>query len=81
MVVARRRGESWFLGGMTNWTSRTIKLPLKFLGSGQFEAKLYLDRSLDGENPNELRIDTRAVSRDDTLEVASSLRRRHCGRV
>lgn len=70
VVVARRRGDTWFLGGMTNWTSRTTKLPLKFLGDGRFAAKLYSDRTLDGEDPNELRIDTRAVSRDDTLDVA-----------
>jgi len=70
VVVARRSGDTWYLGGMTNWTSRTLKLPLKFLGSGQLAAKLYLDRSLDGENPNELRIETRDVSAADALNVS-----------
>jgi alpha-glucosidase len=70
VVVARRSGDTWYLGGMTNWTSRSLKLPLKFLGSGPFEAKLYLDRSSDGENPNELRIDSRQVSSGDSLDVS-----------
>ncbi len=69
VVVARRSGDSWYLGGMTNWTARTVEVPLKFLGAGKFEAKLYLDRSLDGEKPNELRIETRDVSAHDTLKI------------
>ncbi|MEX0611885.1 MAG: glycoside hydrolase family 97 protein [Pirellulales bacterium] len=70
IVVARRSGNSWYLGGITNWTSRELSLPLDFLGPGQFEASLYLDRSLDGTNPNELRQEKREVSAATTLDVS-----------
>jgi alpha-glucosidase len=70
MVVARRKGDTWYLGGITNWTGRSLKLPLSFLGGGRFVARLYLDRSLDGEKPNELKIETRDVSESDTLNVS-----------
>jgi alpha-glucosidase len=70
IVVARRSGSTWYLGGITNWTNRTFRLPLMFLGEGQFSAKLYLDRSLDGQNPNELRIETRAVTAAKPLDVS-----------
>jgi alpha-glucosidase len=69
VVVARRSGDTWYVGGMTNWTARTVELPLNFLGKGKFAAKLYADRSLDGENPNELRIEARDVSSKDNLKV------------
>ncbi len=62
VVVARRSGENWYVGGITNWTARTVSLPLGFLGAGKFEATLYQDVSEDGEKPNEVRIETRAVN-------------------
>ena len=62
VVVARRSGKTWYLGGMTNWTSRNLSLPLSFLGDGSFEANVNSDGSLDGENPNEIRQDKRRVT-------------------
>lgn len=70
IVVARRRGDTWYLGGMTNWSGRAVDLPLTFLGAGHFEAKLYLDRSPGGENPNELEIKTREISAEETINVS-----------
>ena len=32
VTIARRHGDEWYLGSMTNWTPRTIDLPLSFLG-------------------------------------------------
>jgi alpha-glucosidase len=70
IVLARRSGDAWYLGGVTNWTPRDLKLPLDFLGEGQFEAKLYGDVSLDGRNPNELREEKRDLSAGEELEIS-----------
>jgi len=70
VVVARRSGNKWYLGGITNWTGRAVKLPLTFLGAGEYTANLYLDHSLDGENPNELRIENRSVNSGQSLNVS-----------
>lgn len=32
LVVARRKGKTWYVGGMTNWTKRTLSIPLDFIG-------------------------------------------------
>lgn len=32
LVVARRKGKTWYVGGMTNWTKRTLSIPLDFMG-------------------------------------------------
>jgi alpha-glucosidase len=32
VVIARRRGADWYLGAMTDWTSRDFELDLGFLG-------------------------------------------------
>ena len=43
IVVARRQGGTWYLGGMTASQGREFALPLDFLGPGSYRAELYLD--------------------------------------
>mgnify|MGYP002779554012 FL=1 len=43
LVVARRRGEEWWIGALTDWTPRTLALPLDFLGGGAWEALVVED--------------------------------------
>jgi alpha-glucosidase len=69
VVVARRSGDNWYVGGITNWTRRDLSLPLDFLSDGQFEGSLYGDSSLDGRKPNELRRETRQLSAKTTLDI------------
>ena len=70
VVVARRSGDTWYVGGITNWTPRELHLPLDFLGKGRFEAKLYLDATGDSKDPNELREERRDVSATETLNAS-----------
>ncbi len=48
IVVARRKGKRWFVGGMTGDQPYAYRLPLKFLGSGAFTAHLFLDPKKPG---------------------------------
>lgn len=43
IVVARRVGTSWYVGGMTDWTSREITLDFDFLGEGTYDVVLFKD--------------------------------------
>ncbi|MET3666135.1 glycoside hydrolase family 97 catalytic domain-containing protein [Caulobacter sp. 1776] len=43
VVVARRHGDRWFLGAMTNETPRVLKIPLDFLGHGERRARVFSD--------------------------------------
>ena len=43
IVVARRSGEDWWIGAMTDWTPRTLELDLLFLGEGAYTAEIYQD--------------------------------------
>ncbi|MFD5744086.1 glycoside hydrolase family 97 C-terminal domain-containing protein [Streptomyces massasporeus] len=71
VAVARRDGATWYLGAMTNETSRTLSLPLSFLGGGTYTATVYADGT-PGANPyrTPVVVGTRTVTRDDTLDVA-----------
>ncbi|MGA2740501.1 MAG: glycoside hydrolase family 97 protein [Bryobacteraceae bacterium] len=43
ITIARRRGKEWFVGGITDWTSRELDVPLDFLGDGEYRAEIYAD--------------------------------------
>lgn len=70
VVVARRKDATWYLGGMTNDTSREIVLPLDMLGTGEYDAKVFVDGSMSQDKPNEIRIERRTVTTGQSLKVA-----------
>ena len=43
IAVARRKGEEWYVGAMTDWTARDLELDLSFLGSGVWQAETFAD--------------------------------------
>jgi alpha-glucosidase len=69
MLVARRRGREWYVGGLTNWDARDLDVDLSFLGTGQFRAELFRD----GENAHRAGVDyareERAVTAADRLPI------------
>ncbi len=54
LIVARRNGDDWYIGGMTDWDERDFMLDLSFLPKGKkYEMTLYQD----GKNANHIAID------------------------
>ncbi|MCQ2273931.1 MAG: glycoside hydrolase family 97 protein [Bacteroidales bacterium] len=44
IVTARRKGNAWYVGGITNWTERTVEVDLSELAAGRtMKAELYRD--------------------------------------
>ena len=43
IVMARRSGTDWYVGGMTDWTARDMTVSLDFLADGQYEIELFRD--------------------------------------
>ncbi len=42
-VIARRNGDTWYVGAMTNWDPRALNIDFSFLGSGNYEAVVFGD--------------------------------------
>lgn len=70
VVVARRRGKDWYLGGMTGNDSESIDVPLSFLGAGNFDATLLLD--VPSGRPTDLDQRNKTVDAADALSVEMS---------
>ena len=43
IAMARRSGDEWYVGAMTDWTSRELVLDLTFLPEGSYEVEIYRD--------------------------------------
>ena len=43
VVTARRKGDVWYVGGITNWTERDVEVDLSFLNDGSHQASLFKD--------------------------------------
>jgi alpha-glucosidase len=71
VVVARRKGEDWFIGAMTD-TPRRVSISLAALGRGPFEATIYADTDESTERPSELRVSEQLFESSSTviLELA-----------
>lgn len=43
IVTARRLGDKWYVGGITDWTPRDLQLDLSFMGPGNQVVELFAD--------------------------------------
>ena len=43
VAIARQKGDTWYVGAMSNWDSRDITIDLSFLGTGNFEGEVFKD--------------------------------------
>lgn len=43
-VIAKRRGDDWYIGGLTDWTARKVEVDCSFLPAGKtYTAEIYRD--------------------------------------
>ena len=68
-AVARRSGEKWYIGAITDWTARTLEAPLKFLGGGRYRMTVFADGVNADRIARDYRTETREVTRDDTVAL------------
>ena len=69
IIMARRHGAAWFLGGMTGEQAFDGNLPLAFLPPGKFTAHIYADPADQSASYEALNETSRKVSSADTLPV------------
>jgi alpha-glucosidase len=69
VAIARRSGDDWWLGAMTNSDAREVEIPLNFLGDGAYQAEIYRD---DLAAPDHYARESRTVTSNDTLELPLS---------
>lgn len=68
-TVARRKGDDWFIGAISDSKARTVDMKMDFLEDGEYEATWYKDCPDSSENPNNIEIETIKVRKGDVLKL------------
>jgi len=69
IIIARRHGDDWYLGAMSNWQPRQLDIPLSFLGTGRYAAEIYADGKDADMAPKHLLIDKKTVRSSGHLTI------------
>jgi alpha-glucosidase len=69
ITMARHHGDDWYLGSFTNWTPRTLDVPLSFLGPGEYRAEIYADGPDAATDPKHVVIRKQTVRKGQTLKL------------
>ena len=73
VVTARRHGDEWFVGGLTNNDARQLSIPLDFLSSGQtYLAEIYTDGDPSIPTRTKVKVSQRKV--DSRTKLSFSLK-------
>jgi alpha-glucosidase len=70
IVTARRKGNNWYVGAMTNSQPREIEIDLGFLGNNKYKSTFYADAPDADVNPERLSIlDTQIYGGKNKLKI------------
>lgn len=69
VVLARRSGDDWYIGGITDWNSRELEIGLSFLPGRQYEMTLFRDGANAHRKGSDYRKETREVTSGETISL------------
>lgn len=68
-VIARRNGSTWHVGGITDWTQRTVKVKFDFLSESKYSAEIFTDGANANRNGNDYKKITKVISKGEELSI------------
>ena len=69
IITARKKGNDWFVGGMTDWTEREFNLSLSFIDEGTYEATLCVDGVNAATYPADYNLLTNTCKKGDVIKI------------
>lgn len=69
IVTARKKQQDWYLGGMTGWTARDMKIKLDFIDIGTYKATICKDGINADRYGADYIIDSLQVNKNDEIEL------------
>ena len=69
ITVARRKGDEWYIGSLSNNTAHDLKTSLSFLPAGNYTAEIYSDASDADIDPNHLAKVVKQVTNKDVIDT------------
>lgn len=69
VVIARKKGDICYVGGLTNWSSREMLVDLSFLDKGVYTAEIFSDGINADKDPTDYKRETIDVTNTDKLTI------------
>lgn len=69
IVVARKKGDKWYVGAMTDRTPRTLEIKLDFLDPGQKKITIWQDGVNAHSNPIDFQVIEKSVQAGQVVEI------------
>jgi alpha-glucosidase len=67
--LARKKGDTWFVGAMTNWDARNMTIDLSFLSKGNYRAVIFRDGINADRDATDYKKETIKVTSSDKLKI------------
>jgi len=68
-AIARRKGDTWFVGAMTNWNPRDLTLDFSFLGDGTYNVVVFKDGVNADRDGTDYKKEIIKISSGDKLNI------------
>lgn len=72
IITARKHGDDWYIGSMTDWTARDFNIPLSFFRKGKYEVTIFSDGINADRNASDYRITKSILTSIDSLHISMS---------
>lgn len=69
VAVAKRKGTTWYVAAMTDWTPRQLTISLSMLGSGQHQAEVFADGVNADRDATDYQLSTLTVAQGDSITI------------
>ena len=69
VAVAKRKGTTWYVAAMTDWTPRQLTISLSMLGSGQHQAEVFADGVNADRDATDYQLSTLNVAQGDSITI------------
>ncbi len=69
VAIAKRSGDTWFLGVMNNSKGKNVELKLNFLPEGTYNVQTWSDTRKSDKYPMDIKISERTIKSRETLKV------------
>jgi alpha-glucosidase len=69
VVVARRHGQNWYVGAMTDWTPRELQIDFSFLPPGSFQMQAYEDGVNADRSGSDYKTSSSVVTKNTKLNI------------
>lgn len=70
ITLAKKKGDDWYIGALTNWTARTLDLDLSFLPKGRYQMEIFKDGVNADRNATDYVRELRTIDSAEQLKIA-----------